>query len=86
MPTLNAKVRHLHALDPSVRCRFCGRGGLEFVRARNNSDLYRCVSEHPCSGPTIHRAGDRDGECWIGVDFSLKNRSLWVRCEGPSEK
>jgi hypothetical protein len=36
---------YLHPLDPSVKCRYCGKGALVFVRTRVGHDLYRCLAE-----------------------------------------
>jgi ssDNA-binding Zn-finger/Zn-ribbon topoisomerase 1 len=41
---------YLHLLDPSVKCRHCGKGDLEFIRTRAGRDLYRCVGEALCKG------------------------------------
>jgi hypothetical protein len=72
---------HLHPLDPSVKCHYCGKGDLVFVRTRNNCDLYRCMAEIPCRSYTVH--SKRGGACGIGADIPLGMVSLtWVECAG----
>jgi hypothetical protein len=71
----------LHALDPSVKCNYCGKGALAFVRTRNNCDLYRCTAEIPCKSYTVH--SKRGEVCGIGADIPLGMVSLtWVECAG----
>jgi hypothetical protein len=72
---------HLHPLDPSVKCHYCGTGSLEFVRTRGGHDLYRCLAEIPCRSYTVHSRRGR--LCGIGADTASGMVSLtWVECAG----
>ena len=72
---------YLHPLDPSVKCPYCGKGALVFVRTRVGHDLYRCLAEIPCRSYTVHSR--RGGICGIGTDTAVGMVSLtWVQCVG----
>jgi hypothetical protein len=71
----------LHPLDHSVKCHYCGKGDLVFVRPRHNCHLYRCTAEIPCKPYTVHSR--HDGVCGVGGDAAFGLTSLtWVECAG----
>jgi hypothetical protein len=68
----------LHPLDPSVKCQFCKRGDLVFVRTRNKRDLYRCSAKTPCAAYTVHvRYGE---DCGVATEVGWGVITGWVRC------
>ena len=70
---------NLHPLPDDVKCPFCGKAGLAFLRERRSQgDLYHCTAAIPCRGLTIHyrtRLG-----CRISAESAGGQRLNWSEC------
>jgi excisionase family DNA binding protein len=70
---------NLHPLPDDVKCPFCGKAGLAFLRERRSQgDLYHCTAAIPCRGLTIHyrtRLG-----CGISAETASGQRLNWMEC------
>ena len=75
----------LHTLEPDVRCPYCHRGGLAFVRPRRfQGDLYRCTAPIPCRGLSLHyRKNGR--ACGVAAEGTNGLLVSWCECPGQEQ-
>lgn len=72
----------LHAIESELRCPYCRKGGLAFVRQRGaQGDLYRCTATTPCAGLTLHYRRNR-GACGISAETVNGTLVYWMECPG----
>ena len=72
----------LHPLPPDVRCPYCCKGGLAFVRQRGyHGDLYRCTAATPCEGHALHHRRNRVA-CGVSAQAANGHLLFWTECPG----
>jgi hypothetical protein len=68
-----------HPIDERVRCFFCGRPALFYLRPGMHGDIYRCGG---CQRTVVHRRQKGKTACGLAPILNFANLGPWQPCGG----